>query len=77
MKYYVIKSVNGIVSIVSEWTDADKAKVDYHDACKTLWNAPDVIDGCVAIIDSQLYVVEDYKEYISHPEKEIKGENAV
>ena len=75
MKYYVIKSVNGIVSIVSEWTDADKAKVDYHDACKILWNAPDVIDGCVAIIDSKLYVVEDYKEYISHPEKEIKGEN--
>ena len=65
MKYYVIKSSNGNVSIVSEWSDLNKARVAYHDACKVLWNADDVITGYVAIIDSQLDTVT--KEFISHP----------
>lgn len=65
MKYYVIKSSNGTVSIVSEWTDLDKVRVAFHDACKNMWNAKDVIIGYVAIIDSQLDTVT--KEFISHP----------
>lgn len=68
MKYYVVKSANGNMAIVSEWTDVDKAKVNYHDVCKTFWNAPDVIIGYVAILDSSFEVVEGYKECITHPE---------
>lgn len=68
MKYYVVKSANGNIAIVSEWTDVDKAKVNYHDVCKTFWNAPDVIIGYVAILDSSFEVVEGYKECITHPE---------
>lgn len=65
MKYYVSKSSNGTVSIVSEWSDLNKARVAFHDACKNMWNAQDVITGYVAIIDNQLDIVT--KEYISHP----------
>lgn len=69
MKYYVIQSSNSNVSIVSEWSDLNSAKVAYHEQCKVLWNAPDVIIGYVAIIDSQLDTV--IKEFISHlPEPE-------
>lgn len=68
MKYYVVKSANGNMAIVSEWTDVDRAKVNYHDVCKTFWNAPDVIIGYVAILDSSFEVVEGYKECITHPE---------
>lgn len=69
MKYYVMKSANGNVSIASEWTDINGAKVAYHDACKAYWNAPDVIIGYVAILDSSFEVVEGYKECITHPEE--------
>ena len=67
MKYYVIKSANRNVSIDSEWSDLNSAKVAYHNACKVFWNASDVINGYVAIIDSQLDTLPGYKEYISHP----------
>lgn len=67
-KYYIIQSSNGAVSILSEWNDLTQAKVAYHDRCKVLWNAPDVIEGYVAIIYSAgLGVVEGYIEHISHP----------
>ena len=55
MKYYVMKSANGNVSIESEWTDIN--------------NAPDVIIGYVAILDSSFEIVEGYKECITHPEE--------
>lgn len=67
MKYYVIKSANGNVSIDSEWSDINSAKVAYHNTCKVFWNASDVIEGFVAIVDSQLDTLQGYKEYISHP----------
>ena len=67
MKYYVIKSANGNVSIDSEWSDLTSAKVAYHNTCKVFWNASDVIEGFVAIIDSQLDTVQGYKEFVSHP----------
>lgn len=67
MKYYVVRSSNGNVAIVSEWSNIDSAKVAYHDTCKVLWNAPDVITGYVAILDYQLDTVQGYKEFITHP----------
>lgn len=68
-KYYVIQSSNGNVSIVSEWDDLTKAIVAFHDKCKTLWNAKDVIEGIVEIVYSMdLGVVNGYIEHISHPQ---------
>lgn len=68
-KYYVIQSSNGNVSIVSEWDDLTKAIVAYHDRCKALWNAKDVIEGIVEIVYSMdLNVVNGYVEHIRHPQ---------
>ena len=72
-KYYLIQSSNGNVSIVSEWDDLNKAIVAFHDKCKTLWNAKDVIEGIVEIVYSMdLNVVSTngatYVEHISHPQ---------
>lgn len=66
-KYYIIQSSNGSVSIVSEWTDLNSAIVAYHDRCKILWNASDVIEGIVQLVYSAgLDVVNGYKEIITH-----------
>lgn len=70
-KYYVVQSSNGVISIVSEWDDLNKAIVAFHQLCATLWNAKDVIDGYVQIIYSMdLNVVSSYKEHIQHPQEE-------
>lgn len=68
MKYAVIQSVNGNFSIVSEHGDnLQAARVAFHDRCKILWNASDVIEGYVAIIDSNLTYVDGKIETITHP----------
>lgn len=70
-KYYVIQSSNGSVSIVSEWTDLNSAIVAYHDRCKILWNAQDVIEGIVQLVYSaNLAVVSGYSERITHAVEE-------
>lgn len=67
MTYAVIKVVNGSFVVDAEgFTSIEAAKVHYHGLCQTLWNAPDVITAYVAIVDTQLDVVEFYKEYIHH-----------
>lgn len=67
MKYSIIKCVNGSCSIHSEnITELESAKVQFHGVCQTLWNAQDVITGCVAIVDENLNTVESYKELIHH-----------
>lgn len=71
MKYAVIQCVNGNFSVVSEWSDLDKAKVNYHSVCTNLWNAQDVVAASVAIVDENLFALEKYKEFISHP---VEGE---
>lgn len=68
MKYVLIQCVNGNFSVISEHGDNLKAaKVAFHDICRILWNADDVITGTVAILDEQLNVAEGKIEYISHP----------
>lgn len=70
-KYYIIQSSNGTVTIESEWDDLTKAIVAFHDKCKILWNAPDVIEGYVGIFYSAgLGVVDGYMEHISHSQNE-------
>lgn len=67
MRYAVIKVVNGSFEIAAEgYTTVEGAKVFYHGLCETLWNAPDVVTAYVAIVDSQLDVAENNKEYIHH-----------
>ena len=67
MKYAVVKVSNGSYAIHSEgWTDLEKAKINFADIWKTLLDASDVNTACIAIVDENLDVVEDYKECISH-----------
>lgn len=67
MKYAIIEVVNGSFVVRAEGiTTLSAAKTQYHGRCQTLWNAPDVINAYVAIMDEQLDVVENYKEYIHH-----------
>lgn len=67
MKYAIVKVINGAYSIHAEGiTNVASAKVTYHGLCQTLWNASDVVNAYVAIVDEQLDVVEGYKEFIHH-----------
>lgn len=68
MKYAVVKVINGAFSIHSEWSDKDKAKVNYHGLCQSLWNEKTVITAEVMIVDENLNCVENYREFISHKE---------
>lgn len=68
MKYALIQCVNGNFSIVSEHGDnLQAARVAFHDRCKILWNASDVIEGYVAIVNSNLTYVDGEIEVITHP----------
>ena len=68
MKYYVQFVSNGALQVnqITEWGNVDSAKAKYHDVCKTLWNAQDVVRATVAILDSEFNVVDDYREIITH-----------
>lgn len=67
MKYAIIKVVNGSYSIHAEGiTTIETAKVQFHAACQTLWNAADVNTAMVMIADENLDAVEGYKEFIHH-----------
>lgn len=77
MKYAIIKCINGNFAIHAETSDLNSAKTNFHGLCQTLWNAPDVITAKVEIVDEQLNVVEDYREYVHHetePEPETTAE---
>lgn len=56
MKYAVAQCSNGNFSIVSEWTDKDKAIVNFHSICTTLWNAQDVEHATVTVIDERFTI---------------------
>lgn len=70
MKYSIIKCVNSNFAIHSETTDLNSAKVQFHGLAQTLWNAPDVLTAKIEIVDEQLNVVEDYREFIHHEAEE-------
>lgn len=66
-KLYVVKVVNGSIAVVSEWTNNEQgAKVSFHDTCKTLWNAADVVKATVRILDEQLDCFQGFSETITH-----------
>ena len=66
MKYGIIKVINGNYFVHAEGLTLEAAKESFHGLCQTLWNAPDVIDAHVMIVDEQLDCAEGYKEYIHH-----------
>ena len=69
MRYALVQCVNGSFSVVSEHgSNKQAAIVAFHDRCKILWNAPDVITGMVKVVDENLDCVDGKMEYITHPE---------
>lgn len=67
MKYAIIKVINSNYFIHAEGiTNINNAKISYHGLCQTLWNAADVENAMVMIIDENLDCVERYKEFIHH-----------
>lgn len=67
MKYALIQVSNGNFSVVSEYEDNKQgAFVGFHDRCRILWSAPDVITATVSVVDENLDVVEGKREYITH-----------
>ena len=75
MKYAIIECINGNYFIRAEGiTDIATAKTQFHGRAQTLWNAPDVITGEVAVVDEQLDVYHGCKELIRHePQPEPEG----
>ena len=68
MKMAITKVINGNFSIDSEgYTDIAAVKTNAHALCSALWNAPDVITGCVRIVDENLGTVDGFNEVITHP----------
>ena len=76
MTYAIIKVINGNYFVHAEGiTELNSAKTQFHGLCQTLWNASDVETACVMITDTNLDVVQGYKEFISHlPEPEPEPE---
>ena len=67
MKYAIIKVINGNYFVHAEGiTDVNNAKTSYHGLCQMLWNAADVENAMVMIVDENLDCVERYKEFIHH-----------
>ena len=56
MKYAVVQCTNGNFSVKSEWAEKDKAIVNFHSACTTLWNAQDVENATVIVVDEKFTV---------------------
>lgn len=67
MTYAIIECINGNFYVRAEGiTSLEAAKTQYHGRCQALWNAADVQTAYCMIVDTQLDVVEGYKEYIHH-----------
>lgn len=67
MKLAVIQCINSNFFVVAEGIETEQAaRVAFHERCKILWNAPDVLTGEVAIVDEQLDVYQGLKELIHH-----------
>lgn len=64
MQYAIIKVVNGNFAVVVETNDEKQANVNFHQLCTTLWNAEDVTQAFVAIVNQRLSILKS--EYIEH-----------
>lgn len=67
MKYAIIKCINGNYFIHAEGITAPESAISqFHDLCRTLWNAPDVNTATVKIVDENLDCFNSYREFIHH-----------
>lgn len=67
MKLAIITCINGNFKVEADgFTTEQAALVAFHGTAQTLWNAPDVLTGEVAIVDEQLDIYKGYKEFIRH-----------
>ena len=69
-KFAVVDNVNGTFKVESEWDDKQSALVAFHDRCKILWNASDVIKASVRILDDNMNVYDAKIEDITHEQPE-------
>lgn len=71
MKYAIIQCSNGAYKVISEGIEQlSSAKTQFHDRCKILWNAPDVVSATVKIVDENLDCVEGYRDFIYHEQEQ-------
>lgn len=77
MKYAVIRvvttSTNTSFKVETEHDDLQSAIISYHNKCMSNWNASDVLDATIAVVDENLDTVAGYKEHVHHdpqPEEE-------
>ena len=65
--YAIIKCVNGSYSIQGEGFEIiEDAKVNYFQACATLWNSQDVKNACIMICDNKFNIIDGCREIIKH-----------
>ena len=57
MKYAIITCINSNFAVKAEYTALDKAKVGFHQQCASLWNAEDVLEAEISIMDETLTTV--------------------
>lgn len=70
-KYAIISCINGSFKVESEYTgNLDRAKSNFHELCKNLWNAADVEYAVVKIVDKNFMVVSNKEEYIIKDQQE-------
>lgn len=64
MKYAIITCINSNYAVSAEYSALDKANVGFHQQCATLWNADDVLEAEISIVDENLTTV--ITEHIHH-----------
>lgn len=72
MKYAIISCINSNYAVKAEYSALDKAKVGFHQQCASLWNAEDVLEAEISIVDENLTTV--VTEHIHHAETSTAGE---
>lgn len=77
MKYYVIVIANGSMqivdkdgkSLITEWTDVDKAEGAFDTKCAAYANSNDKVDATVIVVDKNFDIVKGLKRHIQHDKK--------
>lgn len=64
MKYAIITCINSNFAVSAEYGALDDARVGFHQQCASLWNASDVLEAEVSIVDENLTTV--VTEHIHH-----------
>ena len=72
MKYAIITCINSNFAVKAEYSAWDSARVGFHQQCASLWNAEDVLDAEVSIVDETLTTV--VTEHIHHDIVATNGE---